>query len=41
VRDASRDDVVVLAGMGHEREQERAGQRVPFVDGDVAREALR
>jgi hypothetical protein len=27
--------------MGHEREQERAGQRVPFVDGDVAREALR
>lgn len=41
VRGASRDDVVVLAGMGHEREQERGGLRVPFVDADVAREALR
>jgi UDP-N-acetylmuramoyl-L-alanyl-D-glutamate--2,6-diaminopimelate ligase len=34
-------DVVVIAGKGHERGQEIAGQKLPFDDRDVAREALR
>ena len=34
-------DVVVIAGKGHERGQEVAGQKLPFDDREVAREALR
>jgi UDP-N-acetylmuramoyl-L-alanyl-D-glutamate--2,6-diaminopimelate ligase len=34
-------DVVVIAGRGHEREQEVAGRRVPLDDREVARAALR
>jgi UDP-N-acetylmuramoyl-L-alanyl-D-glutamate--2,6-diaminopimelate ligase len=34
-------DVVVIAGKGHERGQEIAGQKLPFDDREVAREALR
>ena len=34
-------DVVVIAGRGHESEQEVAGRRIPFDDRDVARDALR
>jgi UDP-N-acetylmuramoyl-L-alanyl-D-glutamate--2,6-diaminopimelate ligase len=34
-------DVVVIAGRGHEREQEIAGRRIPFDDREVAREYLR
>jgi UDP-N-acetylmuramoyl-L-alanyl-D-glutamate--2,6-diaminopimelate ligase len=33
-------DVVLLAGKGHEREQEIAGRRLPFDDAAVARELL-
>jgi UDP-N-acetylmuramoyl-L-alanyl-D-glutamate--2,6-diaminopimelate ligase len=34
-------DVVVIAGKGHERGQEIAGQKLPFDDREVARDALR
>jgi UDP-N-acetylmuramoyl-L-alanyl-D-glutamate--2,6-diaminopimelate ligase len=34
-------DLVLIAGKGHERGQERAGVVHPFDDGDAAREALR
>ena len=34
-------DVVVIAGKGHEQGQEIAGEKLPFDDRDVAREALR
>src|SRR5918994_641998 len=34
-------DVVVIAGKGHEQGQEFAGEKQPFDDRDVAREALR
>jgi UDP-N-acetylmuramoyl-L-alanyl-D-glutamate--2,6-diaminopimelate ligase len=34
-------DVVVIAGKGHEQGQEIAGQKLPFDDREVAREALR
>jgi UDP-N-acetylmuramoyl-L-alanyl-D-glutamate--2,6-diaminopimelate ligase len=34
-------DVVLLAGKGHEREQEIGGQRLAFDDAEVARELLR
>jgi len=37
---AAADDVVVIAGKGHEQGQERAGRKVPFDDRLVAREAL-
>jgi len=37
---AAADDVVVIAGKGHEQGQERAGLKVPFDDRLVAREAL-
>ncbi len=37
---AAADDVVVIAGKGHEQGQERAGTKVPFDDRLVAREAL-
>lgn len=39
VLEASPDDVIVLAGMGHEREQVVGNQRLAFSDVDVAREA--
>jgi UDP-N-acetylmuramoyl-L-alanyl-D-glutamate--2,6-diaminopimelate ligase len=38
---AHEGDVVVIAGKGHERGQEIAGRKLPFDDGEVAREALR
>jgi UDP-N-acetylmuramyl tripeptide synthase len=34
-------DVVVIAGKGHEQGQEIAGEKHPFDDREVAREALR
>jgi UDP-N-acetylmuramoyl-L-alanyl-D-glutamate--2,6-diaminopimelate ligase len=40
VRDAGRNDVVVVAGKGHERTQESAGRKTPFSDADVVRQAL-
>ena len=33
-------DVVVIAGKGHEQGQEVAGEKLPFDDRVVAREAL-
>jgi UDP-N-acetylmuramoyl-L-alanyl-D-glutamate--2,6-diaminopimelate ligase len=38
---AEEGDVVVIAGKGHEQGQEIGGRKLPFDDGDVAREALR
>jgi UDP-N-acetylmuramoyl-L-alanyl-D-glutamate--2,6-diaminopimelate ligase len=40
VRDAGAEDVVLIAGKGHEKYQEVAGRRLPFDDIEVAREAL-
>ena len=40
VDEASQDDVVLIAGKGHESYQESAGVRRPFDDLDVARWAL-
>ena len=40
VDEASQDDVVLIAGKGHESYQESAGVRRPFDDLDVARRAL-
>ena len=40
VRDAKRDDVVLIAGKGHEPYQEIAGRKLPFDDLVVARAAL-
>jgi UDP-N-acetylmuramoyl-L-alanyl-D-glutamate--2,6-diaminopimelate ligase len=37
---AGADDVVLIAGKGHETYQEAGGQRVPFADAAVARAAL-
>jgi UDP-N-acetylmuramoyl-L-alanyl-D-glutamate--2,6-diaminopimelate ligase len=41
VREAAREDVVLIAGKGHESYQEIAGRRFPFSDQAVAREALK
>jgi len=38
---AGPDDVVVIAGKGHEQGQEIAGSKLPFDDREVARDALR
>lgn len=40
IASAADADVVLLAGKGHERVQEAAGQRLPFSDAEVARAAL-
>ena len=40
VSQAGADDVVLVAGKGHEDYQEVAGQRHPMDDRDLAREAL-
>jgi UDP-N-acetylmuramoyl-L-alanyl-D-glutamate--2,6-diaminopimelate ligase len=40
VREAGREDVVLIAGKGHETYQEIAGERLPFNDLQVARAAL-
>ena len=41
VREAARQDVVLIAGKGHEGYQEIAGRRLPFSDQAVAREAVK
>ena len=41
VREAAAEDVVLLAGKGHEVTQDVAGVRSPFVDADEAARALR
>jgi len=40
VREASPEDLVLIAGKGHESYQEIAGSRLPFSDAEVARVAL-
>ncbi|MCX7893593.1 MAG: UDP-N-acetylmuramoyl-L-alanyl-D-glutamate--2,6-diaminopimelate ligase [Burkholderiales bacterium] len=40
VAEASPDDVIVLAGKGHEPYQEIGGERIPFSDAEEARHAL-
>src|SRR3546814_15008327 len=40
VGEAGADDIVLIAGKGHETYQEVAGARHPFDDGQVAREML-
>lgn len=40
ILNADDDDTILIAGKGHEPYQLIAGQRLPFSDGDVAREAL-
>jgi UDP-N-acetylmuramoyl-L-alanyl-D-glutamate--2,6-diaminopimelate ligase len=40
VAEASAEDVVLVAGKGHEDYQEIAGRRLPFSDAEVAAEAL-
>ena len=37
IHDATPDDIVLIAGKGHETHQEIAGQRVPFSDFEVVR----
>ena len=37
---AAAGDVVLIAGKGHEDHQESAGRRIPFLDAEVAAEAL-
>jgi UDP-N-acetylmuramoyl-L-alanyl-D-glutamate--2,6-diaminopimelate ligase len=40
VREAGPEDIVLIAGKGHESYQEIAGVRLPFSDAEVARAAL-
>ena len=40
IAEAGGQDVVLIAGKGHEQVQERAGERIPFSDVDVVRELL-
>jgi UDP-N-acetylmuramoyl-L-alanyl-D-glutamate--2,6-diaminopimelate ligase len=40
VREAGPEDIVLIAGKGHETYQEIAGERLPFSDAQVARAAL-
>ena len=40
IAEASKEDLVLVAGKGHERVQERGGERFPFSDVDVVRELL-
>jgi UDP-N-acetylmuramoyl-L-alanyl-D-glutamate--2,6-diaminopimelate ligase len=40
IASASADDVVLIAGKGHEKYQEIAGRRLPFSDALEAEEAL-
>jgi UDP-N-acetylmuramoyl-L-alanyl-D-glutamate--2,6-diaminopimelate ligase len=40
IRQATTNDVVLVAGKGHEKYQEVAGRTLPFDDVAVAREAL-
>ena len=40
VREAQPDDVVLIAGKGHEDYQEIKGEKLPFADADVARRVL-
>ncbi|BAN36297.1 UDP-N-acetylmuramyl-tripeptide synthetase [Sulfuricella denitrificans skB26] len=40
VREAQPDDVVLIAGKGHEDYQEIKGMKLPFADADVARQVL-
>lgn len=40
IAEAGKDDVVLIAGKGHETYQERGGERVPFNDADEALAAL-
>jgi len=40
IADAEPDDIIVIAGKGHERVQEIAGRELPFSDVDLARAAL-
>ncbi|PRQ07559.1 UDP-N-acetylmuramoyl-L-alanyl-D-glutamate--LD-lysine ligase [Enhygromyxa salina] len=41
IQAATASDVVLIAGKGHERHQDIAGQRVPSSDHDLVRDALR
>lgn len=41
IRHAAPDDVILIAGKGHESYQEIAGVRHPFLDAEHARAALR
>jgi UDP-N-acetylmuramyl tripeptide synthase len=41
VAEAGRDDVVLIAGRGPERELQLGSSRIPLVDADVAEAALR
>lgn len=40
IREATAGDVVLIAGKGHEPYQEVAGRKLPFVDHEVAQQAL-
>ena len=40
IKDASANDVVLIAGKGHENYQEVRGERVPFSDIEVARAVM-
>ena len=41
LKSAQSDDVVLIAGKGHEKEQILAGRTIPFDDAEIALEALR